>query len=95
MMKENIEQILDKYVRPQLSTHYGDIKIIDFTNGILKVKLLGQCSNCPSSKYTVEDIVEKHLLEHCPEIKKIELINEVSEELLDFARKILNKDTKK
>ncbi|MGD9569621.1 MAG: NifU family protein [Sedimentibacter sp.] len=93
-MQENIEQILDKYVRPQLSIHYGDIKIIDFTNGILKVKLLGQCSNCPSSKYTVEDIVEKQLREHFPEIEKVELINEISEELLDFARRILNRDNK-
>lgn len=93
-MKENIEQILDKYVRPKLLAHYGDIKVMDFTNGILKVKLLGQCSNCPSSKYTLEDIVERQLQEHLPEIEKVELINEVSEELLDFARKILNKDTK-
>ena len=93
-MKENIEQVLDKYVRPKLLAHYGDIKIIDFTNGILKVKLLGQCSNCPSSKYTVEDIVEKQLREHFPEIEKIELINEVSQELLDFAKRILRNENR-
>lgn len=93
-MKENIEQILDKYVRPQLLKHYGDIQLIDYSNGILKVKLLGQCSNCPSSKYTVEDIVEKQLREHFPEIEKIELINEVSQELLDFAKRILRNENR-
>lgn len=93
-MQEKIEQVLDIYVRPQLSKHYGDIKIIDFTNGILKVKLLGHCSNCPSSIYTVEDIVENQLKEHFPEIEKVELINEVSEELLEFARRILSNENR-
>lgn len=93
-MQEKIEQILDIYVRPQLSKHYGDIKIINFSKGTLKVKLLGQCSNCPSSIYTVEDIVEKHLKEHIPEIEKVELVNEVSEELLDFARRILSNENR-
>ncbi len=93
-MQEKIEQILDIYVRPQLLKHYGDIKIIDFTNGILKVKLVGQCSNCPSSIYTVEDIVENQLKEHLPEIEEVELIHEVSEELLDFARRILSNENR-
>lgn len=91
-MIEKIENVLDKYVRPQLSMHYGDVKIISFEDGILKIKLTGQCSNCPSAKFTVEDIIEKELKEKLPEVKKVVLIEGVSDELLAFAKKILKKE---
>lgn len=93
-MQESIEQIIDQYIRPQLLKHYGDIQIINFNDGILRVKLLGQCSNCPSSKYTVEHIVEKELKKYVSEVKNVELINGVSEELLNFAKMILSNENR-
>ena len=91
-MIEKIENVFDKYVRPQLSMHYGDVKIISFDGGVLKIKLMGQCSNCLSAKFTVEDIIEKELKEKLPEVKKVVLIEGVSDELLAFAKKILKKE---
>lgn len=91
-MIDKIEKVLDQYVRPELSKHYGNIKVISFEDGILKIALTGQCSGCPSASFTVEDIVEKEINNHIPEVKEIVLINQVSDELLDFARKILNKE---
>jgi Fe-S cluster biogenesis protein NfuA len=90
-MFAEIEKILEVKVRPKLAEHYGNIKLVSFDNGIVKVKLLGECKGCISAKYTVEDLVEVALKEALPSIKKVILINEVSEELLDQARKILNK----
>lgn len=91
-MKEKIEQVLNEYVRPKLKEHYGDIKVLNFNDGILEIKLLGKCSNCPSAKFTVEDVIEREVKEHIPEVEKVELIEGVSEDLLDFAKKILNKE---
>ncbi|HHZ01514.1 MAG TPA: NifU family protein [Tissierellia bacterium] len=88
-----IEKVLDKYVRPQLAQHYGNVKVLSFENGVLKVKLEGQCSNCPSARFTVEDVIEKEIKEHVPEVERVALIEGVSDELMSFARKILNKES--
>ncbi|MCY6959764.1 NifU family protein [Clostridium brassicae] len=93
-MFHKVEDILNKKVKPSLQSHNGDIKLLEVKDGVVKVKLLGQCSGCPSAKYTLEHVVETALKEEIPEIKEVIAIHEVSEELLDMARKILNKDKK-
>jgi Fe-S cluster biogenesis protein NfuA len=75
-----------------LAEHYGDVKILSYEEGVLKIRMQGQCSNCPSAKVTVEGIIEKEVKEHVPEAERVELIEGVSDELLDFAKKILNKE---
>jgi len=89
-MFAEIEKILEENVRPKLAEHYGNIELVSFEDGIVEVKLLGQCKGCLSAKYTIEDIVEASLKEAIPGIKKVILINEISEELLEQARGILN-----
>lgn len=91
-MIEKIENILEEYVRPELIKHFGNVKVNSFTDGVLEVSLTGQCSNCPSGKYTVENIIEKELKKHIPEVKSVVLINNISDELIDYAKKILNKE---
>ncbi|WP_027623884.1 NifU family protein [Clostridium lundense] len=89
MIKE-IENVIDSEIRPYLKEHYGDIELLGVKDGVVEIKLIGQCSGCPSAKYTVEDVIESNLKEKIPGIKKVILVNEVSQELLDMARKILN-----
>lgn len=89
-MREKIEQVLDKYVRPRLYEHNGEIKIIDFEGSRLKVRLLGQCCNCPSAHITFKDIVEGEIKRHIPEIDEIVLVEGVSDEMIAFAKKILS-----
>ena len=91
-MINKIEHVLNEYVRPKLAEHYGDVKVLSFKEGVLKIKMQGQCSNCPSAIFTVEGIIEKEVKEHVPEVERVELIEGVSDELLDFAKKILNKE---
>ena len=50
----------------------GDIKFINFENGIVKVQLQGSCSGCPSSKMTLKQGVENLLCHYIPEIKQVE-----------------------
>ena len=94
-MYAEIEKILELEVRPKLANHYGNIELISCYDGIVEVKLMGQCKGCLSAKYTVEDLVEATLKEAIPGIKKVILKNEVSEDLLKQARKFLNESTKK
>ncbi|MEG2188874.1 MAG: NifU family protein, partial [Christensenella sp.] len=52
-----IEQVLETEVRPELGGHEGDIEVVDFADGVLKVRFLGACSNCPSASLTLESVV--------------------------------------
>lgn len=89
-MLDKIKEVLDEKVRPQLSAHGGDVQIIDFKEGILKVRLLGQCSGCPSAQLTTEELIEAQVTEEVKEVKRVVLIQEVSQDLIDMAKKILS-----
>lgn len=91
MIEEKIQKVINEKVKPYLGEHNGDIEFLGIEDGIVKVKLLGQCSGCVSAKYTVENIVEASMKEEIPEVERVELISCISEETLDVARRILNK----
>lgn len=91
-MYDRVNSIINEKVRPALKEHNGDIELIDVKDGVVTVKLLGQCSGCPSAKFTLEHVVQTTLQNEVPEIKEVIATHEVSEELLDMARKILNKN---
>lgn len=92
MIEERIQQVIDEKVKPYLGEHNGDIEFFGIKDGVAQIKLLGQCSGCISAKYTIENVVEASLKAEIPEVKKVELINCISEETLDMARKILSKN---
>ena len=84
-MIKRIEQVLEEKVRPALLSHEGDVQIVEYADGVLKIRLTGHCSGCPSARLTTEELI-------AAEVKEVVLVNEVSPELLDFARKLLNHD---
>lgn len=91
-MEEKIRNVLVEKVDPLLASHFGGVVLTSFENGIAYVKLTGSCSSCPSAQYTVEDVVKEIVLSEIPEVEDVVLDTSVSEDLLDMARKILNKE---
>ena len=91
-MKEDIQRILEEKVNPLLEEHYGGANLVDFKDGVAKIKLTGACSTCPSAQNTIEDVVKKILMADCEEVQDVILDTSISEDLLDMARKILNKE---
>ncbi len=90
-MIDRLEEIANEKIRPNLARHNGDIEILSVEDGIVKVRLHGACSGCPGAKLTMEDLVETTIMEELPEMKGIVLCDGISEEMLDFAKKILKK----
>lgn len=86
---EQIEQVLDARVRPILAQHDGNMQVISYQDGVLRFRMLGQCSNCPSAIVTVEELVTPPLKEALPEIKEVVLDTSVSDEIWDMAKSIL------
>ena len=89
-MLEMIEKVLEEKVRPALLAHEGNVQVAGFEDGVLKIRLMGQCSGCPSAQLTTEELIAKAVRDAIPEIKDVVLVNEVNPELLEFARKLLN-----
>lgn len=87
---KRIETVLDEKVRPALRAHGGEIQVDHLEDGILYVKLLGQCAGCPSADLTNETLVEAELVKALPElVKKVAVIQTVSDELWEQAKKLL------
>ena len=89
-MLEKIEAVLDERVRPELAFHGGDIEVLEFSGGVLKFRLLGQCASCPPAYLTTEQLIRAELTAALPEVEEVVLVQQVSEDLLDQARAILN-----
>lgn len=53
-----IKTILDDYIRPAVEQDGGAITFHSFREGIVKVKLQGSCSGCPSSMVTLKAGIE-------------------------------------
>ena len=85
----NLEKFLDENVRPYLASHNGNIEILNFKNGVLKLKFLGACVNCSDSQETFDNKISKLLKEEFAEIDKIKIITGVSDNLIEHAKKIL------
>ena len=85
-----IEAVLEERVRPALRAHGGEIEIDRLEEGVLYVKLLGQCAGCPSADLTNETIVEAELVRALPElVRKVAVVQTVSDELWKQAKKLL------
>nr|WP_290902080.1 NifU family protein [Ferroglobus sp.] len=72
-MKEKVEEVIEKEIRPALIRDGGNIAVVDVDeeNGEVKVKLLGSCYGCPMSQITLTMFVEQHLKSRIPEVKKV------------------------
>ena len=85
-----IEAVLEEKVRPALRAHGGEIEIDRLEDGVLYVKLLGQCAGCPSADLTNETLVEAELARALPElVRKVAVVQTVSDELWEQAKKLL------
>ena len=87
---KRMEAVLDEKVRPSLRAHGGEIEIDHLEDGVLYVKLLGQCAGCPSADLTNETLVEAELVQALPAlVKKVSVIQTVSDELWEQAKRLL------
>ncbi len=71
-LEKQITEILDTYIRPSVAADGGDIIFIAFENGIVKLKLQGACSGCPSSTITLKNGIEGMLKQYIPEVLGVE-----------------------
>jgi NFU1 iron-sulfur cluster scaffold homolog, mitochondrial len=68
-----IKTILEEYIRPAVEQDGGAITYHSFNDGVVKVKLQGSCSGCPSSMITLKAGIENLFTRMMPgEVKAVE-----------------------
>ncbi|CAF1207417.1 unnamed protein product [Rotaria sordida] len=67
-----IKELLDSRIRPTVQEDGGDVTFVSFTDGIVKLKLQGACTSCPSSIITLKSGIQNMLQFYIPEVKGVE-----------------------
>ncbi|MEI8135453.1 MAG: NifU family protein [bacterium] len=72
-LRKRIEDALE-YCRPYLKIDEGGIELatIDESAGIVEVRFTGACVTCPMKIMTLRAGIERAIMFHAPEVKRIE-----------------------
>ncbi len=74
MLKEQVEEVLDK-LRPNLQAHGGDVELVEVSDeGVVSVRLQGACQGCPMAQQTLKMGIEAILKEELPEVQAVEAV---------------------
>lgn len=60
---QQIEEILDRTIRPGLQADGGDLEILSYKENALTINYQGACGTCPSSMYGTLDAIQSILQE--------------------------------
>ena len=70
-LRINVEKALDE-IRPFLESDGGDISLVSIENDkLVKVKLLGACTNCTVNQMTLNSGVEMMIKKYAPQIERV------------------------
>ena len=70
-IEKKIIKILETKIKPAVAKDGGDIKFMEFKNGVVTVQLQGSCSGCPSSTMTLKQGVQNLLCHYIPNVKEV------------------------
>ncbi len=73
-IESNVQKALDE-IRPFLIADGGDISLVEIKSDIVKVKLLGACTDCSVNKMTLKSGVEATIKRFVPQIKEVISVN--------------------
>jgi Fe-S cluster biogenesis protein NfuA/nitrite reductase/ring-hydroxylating ferredoxin subunit len=59
-------------VRPYLESHGGDVTLLGVQEGVVRLRLQGSCSGCPSSTVTLKLAIEEAIHKVAPDVAAIE-----------------------
>jgi Fe-S cluster biogenesis protein NfuA len=74
-LDRRIRTVIEEQVRPAVAMDGGDIVYEGYDDGVVKLRLRGSCSGCPSSMVTLKHGIENLLMRLFPEeVKQVEAV---------------------
>ncbi len=75
-LEERVRQALDG-VRPYLRSHGGNVELVGVEDGVVRLRLEGNCHGCPSSDATMKQTIEEAILGKAPDAVSVVVEGEV------------------
>ncbi len=69
-VRERVQSALEE-VRPALQMDGGDVELVEVSDGVVQVRLLGACGGCPMAMMTLVGFVEERLKTRVPEVRQV------------------------
>ncbi|HUE77696.1 MAG TPA: NifU family protein [Longimicrobiales bacterium] len=71
-VRDQILEVLD-VIRPALRSDGGDVEFIGFdeSEGVLQLRFLGACGDCPISDVTLRQGIERRIFTAVPEVREV------------------------
>jgi Fe-S cluster biogenesis protein NfuA len=69
-LEQRVRAALEE-VRPFLGTHGGDVEIAAIEDDVVRLRLQGSCSGCPSSTVTLSNAIEAAIYKAAPDVREI------------------------
>jgi Fe-S cluster biogenesis protein NfuA/nitrite reductase/ring-hydroxylating ferredoxin subunit len=90
-LEERVTRALDS-VRPYMESHGGNIELLGFEDGVVRLRLQGSCKSCRASSSTLELAVRQALQEAAPDLlgMDVEGVVEDTEEVTGIPLPLLN-----
>ncbi len=67
-----IRELLDTRVKPAVAQDGGNIEFVEFSDGVVYLRMEGACAGCPSSSMTLKQGIENMLKHFIPEVESVE-----------------------
>ncbi len=74
-VETKIEEVLES-IRPALKADGGDVEFLRFheERGVVELRLLGACEDCPISMMTLKEGIERRLKSGIPSITEVQAL---------------------
>ncbi len=74
-VETKIEEILES-IRPALKADGGDVEFLRFIEegGVVELRLLGACEDCPISMMTLKEGIERRLKSDIPTVTEVQAV---------------------
>ncbi|KAG9508779.1 NFU1 iron-sulfur cluster scaffold-like, mitochondrial, partial [Fragariocoptes setiger] len=71
---KQIKELIEERIRPTILEDGGDLAFVSYDDGVVKVRLQGACTSCPSSIVTLRSGIKNMLQFYIPEVNDVEQV---------------------
>ena len=71
---KEIKTLISDKIRPTIQEDGGDLEFVSYEDNIVRVRLQGACTSCPSSVVTLKSGIKNMLQYYIPEIQEVEQV---------------------
>ena len=92
-LEERIKRVIEKRVNPKLAEHNGSCEFSEYNDGVVGIRMNGECSECMMAQITLDNIIKKELMDAFPgEVTDVVLDTRMGEDMLSMLKGILGRD---